>query len=50
MIGAFVRDLPDMDIAINEKPEGRVLPRRQKKVYQSDYGLEGEEPPISAST
>ncbi|BGP24951.1 capsular associated protein [Rhodotorula toruloides] len=47
MIGAFVRDLPDMDIAINEKPEGRVLPRRQKKVYQSDYGLEGDEPPIN---
>ncbi|GAA5828700.1 hypothetical protein JCM11251_005843 [Rhodosporidiobolus azoricus] len=43
MLGAFVRDLPDMDIAINEKPEGRVLPRQQRRVYMSDYGLEGEE-------
>ncbi|CEQ39675.1 SPOSA6832_01224 [Sporobolomyces salmonicolor] len=43
MLGAFVRDLPDMDIAVNEKPEGRVLPRKQKKVYVSDYGLDGTE-------
>lgn len=41
MLAAFVRDLPDMDIAINEKPEGRVLPRQQKRVWMSDYGLEG---------
>ncbi|GAA5943786.1 hypothetical protein JCM3775_000955 [Rhodotorula graminis] len=43
MIASFVHDLPDMDIAINEKPEGRVLPRQQRRVYMSDYGLEGEE-------
>ncbi|KAM0753106.1 capsular associated protein [Meredithblackwellia eburnea MCA 4105] len=43
MIGTFVRDLPDMDIAINEKPEGRVLPRRQRTVLMEDYGLEGDE-------
>ncbi|KAI5480628.1 Rho guanyl-nucleotide exchange factor [Pseudohyphozyma bogoriensis] len=43
MLAAFVRDLPDMDIAINEKPEGRVLPRRQKVVLMEDYGLEGVE-------
>lgn len=41
MLGAFVRDLPDMDIAINEKAEGRVLPRQQRKVSMADYGLEG---------
>ncbi|GAA6064394.1 hypothetical protein JCM10212_004233 [Sporobolomyces blumeae] len=50
MIGAFVRDLPDMDIAINEKPEGRVLPRLQKRILMSDYGLEGmSEPAINMS-
>lgn len=43
MLGAFVRDLPDMDIAINEKPEGRVLPKRQRTVLMEDYGLEGQE-------
>ena len=43
MLAAFVRDLPDMDIAINERPEGRVLPRQQRHVFMSDYGLEGEE-------
>lgn len=49
MLGAFVRDLPDMDIAVNEKPEGRVLPRQHKKVYMADYGLEGEELVVSES-
>ncbi|GAA5985515.1 hypothetical protein JCM11641_007092 [Rhodosporidiobolus odoratus] len=49
MLGAFVRDLPDMDIAINEKPEGRVLPRQQRRVYMSDYGLEGDELVSNAS-
>lgn len=43
MLAAFVRDLPDMDIAINERPEGRVLPRQQRHVFMSDYGLEGDE-------
>lgn len=43
MLAAFVRDLPDMDIAVNEKPEGRVLPRQQKRVWMSDYGLEGDD-------
>ena len=48
MIGAYVRDLPDMDIAVNERPEGRVLPRMQKRVSMADYGLEGmSEPAIS---
>lgn len=48
MIGTFVRDLPDMDIAVNEKPEGRVLPKIQKRVSMADYGLEGlTEPAIS---
>lgn len=49
MLAAFVRDLPDMDIAINERPEGRVLPRQQRHVYMSDYGLEGDELVASAS-
>lgn len=50
MIGAFVRDLPDMDIAVNERPEGRVLPRMQKRVSMADYGLEGmSEPAINMS-
>jgi hypothetical protein len=40
MLGAFVRDLPDMDIAINEKPEGRVLPRQERTVLMEDYGLD----------
>lgn len=48
MIASFVHDLPDMDIAINEKPEGRVLPRQQRRVYMTDYGLEGEELVASA--
>lgn len=49
MIGSFVRDLPDMDIAVNEKPEGRVLPKIQKRVSMADYGLDGtNEPAISA--
>lgn len=43
MIGAFVRNLPDMDIAINEKPEGRVLPRKERRILLEDYGLEGDE-------
>lgn len=43
MLGAFVRDLPDMDIAINEKPEGRVLPRRERTVLMEDYGLDEQE-------
>jgi hypothetical protein len=48
MIGTFVRDLPDMDIAVNERPEGRVLPKIQKRVSMADYGLEGmNEPAIS---
>ncbi|GAA6001574.1 hypothetical protein JCM10207_006732 [Rhodosporidiobolus poonsookiae] len=49
MLGAFVRDLPDMDVAINERPEGRVLPRQQRRVYMSDYGLEGDELAINAT-
>lgn len=49
MLGSFVHDLPDMDIAVNEKPEGRVLPRRHKKVYMADYGLEGDELVVSES-
>lgn len=48
MIEAFVRDLPDMDIAINEKPEGRVLPRQQRTVLMEEYGLEEEAPVLSA--
>ncbi|KAK4053949.1 hypothetical protein OIO90_003786 [Microbotryomycetes sp. JL221] len=43
MVEAFVRDLPDMDIAINERYEGRVLPRQQKRIFMADYGLEGDE-------
>lgn len=43
MLGAFVRDLPDMDVAINEKPEGRVLPRQQRKVVMEEYGLEEQD-------
>ncbi|GJN90764.1 hypothetical protein Rhopal_003778-T1 [Rhodotorula paludigena] len=49
MIAAFVHDLPDMDVAINEKPEGRVLPRQQRRIYKSDYGLEGDELVSNAS-
>lgn len=50
MIGTFVRDLPDMDIAVNEKPEGRVLPKIQKRVSMADYGLDGtNEPAINMS-
>lgn len=48
MLQSFVRDLPDMDIAINEKAEGRVLPKQQRRVYMTDYGLEGEELATSA--
>ncbi|GAA6021931.1 hypothetical protein JCM11491_004798 [Sporobolomyces phaffii] len=46
MIGAFVRDLPDMDVAVNERPEGRVLPKIQKRVSMADYGLEGANEPL----
>jgi len=47
MINDFVRDLPDMDFAINEKPEGRVLPRRHRRILNKDYGiLENPDQPI----
>ncbi|SCZ88268.1 BZ3500_MvSof-1268-A1-R1_Chr2-1g04298 [Microbotryum saponariae] len=40
MLSPYVKELPDMDIAINEKPEGRVLPRRRKEISWADFGLE----------
>lgn len=43
MLASFVRDLPDMDVAINEKPEGRVLPRQQRKVIREEYGLDDDD-------
>ncbi|KAM0791180.1 hypothetical protein ACM66B_005664 [Microbotryomycetes sp. NB124-2] len=43
MLESFVADLPDMDIAINERYEGRVLPRQHKRIFMADYGLEGDE-------
>lgn len=42
MLDAFVRDLPDMDVAINEKQEGRVLPRRERMVLMEEYGIEDQ--------
>lgn len=54
MMNAFVSTLPDMEIAINEKPEGRVLPGRWKDVNLDDWGDEDfpleEESPASASS
>lgn len=38
MMNAFVSTLPDMEIAVNEKPEGRVLPGRWKEVNAEDWG------------
>jgi hypothetical protein len=38
MMNAFVGQLPDMEIAVNEKPEGRVLPGRWKEVNADDWG------------
>ena len=43
MIKDFVHDLPDMDVAINEKAEGRVLPRQQRTVIREEYGLEEDD-------
>ena len=43
MIKDFVHDLPDMDVAINEKAEGRVLPRKQRTVVREEYGLEDDD-------
>lgn len=39
MIAGFVTELPDMDVAINEKPEGRVLPRRERVIIRSMYKM-----------
>ena len=40
MMNAFVSTLPDMEIAINEKQEGRVLPGRWKEVNMEEWGDE----------
>ncbi|SCV72137.1 BQ2448_4831 [Microbotryum intermedium] len=40
MLSPYVKALPDMDIAINEKPEGRVLPRRRKEITWADFGFD----------
>ena len=48
MISAFVRELPDMDIPINEKPEGRVLPRQQRVIAYEEYGMDAEAADASA--
>lgn len=37
MMNAFVSTLPDMEIAVNEKPEGRVLPGRWKEVKLDEW-------------
>ena len=37
MMNAFVSILPDMEIAINEKPEGRVLPGKWKEVKLDEW-------------
>lgn len=37
MMNAFVSTLPDMEIAINEKPEGRVLPGKWKEVKLDEW-------------
>lgn len=44
MMNAFVGTLPDMEIAINEKPEGRVLPGRWKEVKLDEW--DDEEFPV----
>ena len=47
MVNDFVRDLSDTDFAINEKPEGRVLPRKNRRILNKDYGiLENPDQPI----
>jgi hypothetical protein len=43
MMEAFVRDLPDMDIAINEKPEGRVLPRQERSIAMDQFGMDEDD-------
>ena len=39
MIQAFVKDLPDMDIAINERLEGRILPEIRQTVQLAEWGI-----------
>lgn len=38
MMNAFVSILPDMEIAINEKQEGRILPIQWKEVKADEWG------------
>jgi hypothetical protein len=38
MIESFVRHLPDMDIAINERLEARILPELRREVKLSEWG------------
>jgi hypothetical protein len=40
MMNAFVGQLPDMEIAVNEKPEGRVLPARWKDIDAEEWADE----------
>ena len=53
MMNAFVSQLPDMEIAINEKQEGRVLPGRWRDIKTDEWadedkaGLLGELPEMS---
>lgn len=46
MLAPFVRNLPDMDIAINERLEGRVLPESRHIVKLEEW-LEGDFTPKS---
>lgn len=43
MIADFEADLPDMDIAINERPEARVLPEAKRLEFDEDVEGETEE-------
>lgn len=38
MIEGFARQLPDMDIAINERLEARILPELRREVKLSEWG------------
>lgn len=40
MMNAFVGQLPNMEIAVNEKPEGRVLPGRWKDINTDEWSDE----------
>lgn len=48
MMNAFVTTLPDMEIAINEKPEGRILPGQWKQVNLDEW--EDEDFPVQTES